>query len=175
MERIITRTEIDQTVRLLSSRIERDYRALHPLIAVSILDGAFIFTADLLRQLPRVDAVFFLKAVSYEGTYTTGTVAIQEPRPFSIRDAHVLVIEDIIDTGLTLHVLLKSLELHNPASISVCSLLSKPSRRHIAVNAQYIGIEIPDRFVIGYGMDYKGKYRNLPDIWVLEENERIDG
>jgi hypoxanthine phosphoribosyltransferase len=141
-----------------------------PLTVVGVLRGAFVFMADLVRVMPRPMTCDFLGVRSYgDATLSSGVVEITSDLGTSITDRHVLLIEDIVDTGLTLKYLLDVLSARGPASLSTCSLLSKPSRRMIDVRVDFIGFEVPDRFVVGYGLDAGQLYRNLPYIGVSEE------
>ncbi|NLT67399.1 MAG: hypoxanthine phosphoribosyltransferase [Acidobacteria bacterium] len=154
-------------VRQLGIRIARDYRG-KKLHLIGILKGASIFHADLVRAID-LDLSFDFIAVGSYGSRTTssGEVRILKDLDDSVENKDVLLVEDIIDTGLTLHYLLQNLGARRPSSIKVAALLSKPSRREIAVPVEYVGFEIPDEFVVGYGLDYGQRYRNLPDIRVL--------
>lgn len=137
------------------------------LIIVCILRGGFLFIADLARQIKLPLTVDFMDVSSYEGTTSTGNVRIIKDLEETIEDKHVLLIEDIIDTGRTISHIARILETRNPASIKICTLLNKPARRvkkHIEVD--WNGFDIPDKFVVGYGLDYKQKYRNVPYIFV---------
>jgi hypoxanthine phosphoribosyltransferase len=137
------------------------------LTAVCVLKGSFIFMADLLRAMPEQDVVCeFLGVSSYEGTQSTGAVRLTQDLRASIEGKHVLLVEDIVDTGLTLAFLKKTLLLRGPASLQIATLLDKPSRRKVEIKADYVGFEIPDAFVVGYGLDLDQEYRNLPYIGV---------
>ncbi len=139
------------------------------LIIVCILRGGFVFVADLSRQIKLPLTVDFMDVSSYEGTTSTGSVRIIKDLEENIADKHVLLIEDIIDTGRTISHIANILETRNPASIKVCTLLNKPERRvkkHIEID--WNGFDIPDKFVVGYGLDYNQRYRNVPYIFVLE-------
>jgi hypoxanthine phosphoribosyltransferase len=139
-----------------------------PLHVVVVLRGAFVFAADLLRALPRDVRCDFLAIRSYgSATETSGIVEITHDLELPIAGEHVLVVEDIVDTGLTLHHLLDLLATRQPASVHVCALLDKPSRRRSEVAVDFVGFTIPDHFVVGYGLDYAQRYRNLPYVGVL--------
>ncbi len=141
----------------------------HPLL-VCVLKGAFMFLADLVRHLEMRHAVDFMEISSYgAGTVSSGVVRILLDLEQNIEGRHVLIVEDIIDSGRTLDYITRNLRTRNPASLRVCSLLSKPSRREIDVPVDLIGFEIPDEFVMGYGLDFAEEYRNLPFIGVLKE------
>ncbi len=138
--------------------------------AVGILRGAFVFMADLVRAIPRDVRCDFLGVRSYgAATETSGVVQITSDLRLPISGKHVLLVEDIVDTGLTLRYLLDLLQAQGPASLQVCTLLNKPSRRRVEVPLDFVGFEIPDRFVVGYGLDAAQKYRNLPYVAVVDE------
>ena len=141
-----------------------------PLTVVGVLRGAFVFMADLVRVIPRPMTCDFLGVRSYgDATLSSGVVEITSDLGTTITDRHVLLVEDIVDTGLTLKYLLDVLSARGPASLLTCALLSKPSRRLIDVRVEFIGFEVPDRFVVGYGLDAGQLYRNLPYIGVSKE------
>ncbi len=141
----------------------------HPLL-VAVLKGAFMFLADLTRHLAVRHEVDFMEVSSYgAGTESSGVVRILLDLERNIQGRHVLVVEDIIDSGRTLEYITRNLQTRRPASLRVCTLLSKPTRREIDVRVDFVGFEIPDEFVIGYGLDYAEEYRNLPFIGVLKE------
>ena len=139
-----------------------------PLTVVGVLKGAFIFTADLVRRIDRELQCDFLTLRSYgDSTETSGVVEVTADLSLPIAGRHVLVVEDIVDTGLTLRYLREILEARRPASLKVCSLLDKPSRRRVDVDVDFVGFSIPDHFVVGYGLDAAQMYRNLPYIGVV--------
>jgi hypoxanthine phosphoribosyltransferase len=140
-----------------------------PIHVVAVLRGAFMFTADLIRALPRDVSCDFLAVRSYgAATESSGIVEITHDLGFPISGRHVLLVEDIVDTGLTLQHLLHLLETRRPASVHVCALLNKPSRRRCEVTVDFVGFEIPNRFVVGYGLDHDQRHRNLPYVGVIE-------
>ncbi|HJX53894.1 MAG TPA: hypoxanthine phosphoribosyltransferase [Polyangia bacterium] len=142
------------------------------LTAVGILRGAFVFMADLVRAIPRDVRCDFLGVRSYgAATETSGVVQITSDLSLPVAGQHVLLVEDIVDTGLTLRYLLDLLEARGPASIHVCTLLNKTSRRRVEVPLHFVGFEIPDRFVVGYGLDAGQKYRSLPYVAVVDEEQ----
>lgn len=168
----ISQAEIAQAVARLAQAIDQDY-AGRSLIVVAVLKGAFIFVADLIRQLETpVDRVELLRLASY-GSATTSSgqvkVLVDLP-PGAVTDHHVLLVEDIVDTGRSTTVAINLLKEQNPASIKLCSLLDKPARRIVPVVIDYLGLSIEDKFVIGYGLDWDERYRDLPDIYVVEES-----
>lgn len=137
---------------------------------VGILRGAFVFIADLVRAIPRDVRCDFLGVRSYgAATETSGVVQITSDLSLPVAGQHVLLVEDIVDTGLTLRYLLDLLEARGPASLRVCTLLNKPSRRRVSVPLDFVGFDIPDRFVVGYGLDAGQKYRNLPYVAAIDE------
>jgi hypoxanthine phosphoribosyltransferase len=155
-------------VSQLGQDIARDIPA-GPLTVIGVLRGAFVFMADLVRAIPRPLRCDFLGVRSYgDATVSSGIVEITSDLLLPIEGDHVLLVEDIVDTGLTLRYLLEILEARRPASLRVCALLSKPSRRRVEVKIQHVGFEIEDRFVVGYGLDAAQQFRNLPHIAVVE-------
>jgi len=167
-EVLITSQEIDDKVREIGARITEDYKGEKPLL-IGILRGAVVIMSDLMRYIDLQCELDFMDISSYgTGTSSSGVVRILKDLEEDITDRHVLIVEDIIDTGLTLSYLLRSLQARKPASLEICALLSKPSRRRADLDVRYLGFEVPDEFVVGYGLDYAGAYRNLPDICVLK-------
>ena len=169
LEEILVReSEIAAKVKSLGRQISHDY-AGESLLAVCVLKGAIIFTADLLRELT-VDVALDSIAVSSYGqtTRSSGVVRFLKDLDDNIIDRHVLLIEDIIDTGLTLKYLTENLRSRRPRSLKVCTLLDKPSRREVDLVPDYLGFTIPNRFVVGYGLDYGQRYRQLPYVGVLK-------
>ena len=165
---LVTREEIQKRIAELADEINRDYEGKEYTLVVT-LRGAVPFFADLFCKLTgnEVDCDFI--AVSSYGatTESTGEVRMSKDLSSPIKGKHIIIVEDIIDTGITLSYLKKLFEAREPASVKVCSLLDKPSRREVAVEGDYVGFTIPNEFVIGYGLDYDQKYRNYPDICVL--------
>jgi hypoxanthine phosphoribosyltransferase len=157
----------------LAEEVSNDY-AGRDLLLIGVLKGAVFFMADLMRQISVPCEVDFMAISSYGGsTDSSGVVRILKDLDINIRDRDVLVVEDIIDSGLTLQYLMRNLRSREPSSLEVCALLTKPERREIEVPVRYVGFEIPNRFVIGYGLDFAERYRNLPYVGVL--NERLMG
>ena len=166
-EVLISSEEIGEKVREIGAGISEDYRGEKPLL-VGILRGAVVVMSDLMRNINLQCELDFMDISSYgTGTSSSGVVRILKDLEEDITGRHVLIVEDIIDTGLTLSYLRRSLLARKPASLEICSLLSKPSRRRVELDVKYLGFEVPDEFVVGYGLDYAGAYRNLPDICVL--------
>jgi hypoxanthine phosphoribosyltransferase len=165
---LYSREEIASVVDRLASDIDRDYRDKSPLF-VGILKGSFVFMADLVRRLDFPLELDFIRLSSYgSGRESSGTVRVVQGLRTGVRGRHVLVVEDIVDTGITVAFLLGYLKKKNPASVRLCALLDKPSRRRVSVSIDYLGITAPDKFFVGYGLDFDEKYRNLPDIYALE-------
>ena len=151
----------------LGEEISSDY-AGRDLLLIGVLKGAVFFMADLMRRLTVPCEIDFMAISSYgAATDSSGVVRILKDLDINIEERHVLVVEDIIDSGLTLSYLVRNLESRNPASLEICALMTKPERREIDVDVRYVGFEIPNRFVIGYGLDFAERYRNLPYVAVL--------
>lgn len=167
LEVLLDQEAIARRVRELGAQISADYRG-RPVRLVGILKGAWVFLADLVRCLDLEVTVDFLSFTSYgDGVESSGTVKITKDLDHPIEGLDVLVVEDILDTGRTFEYLLEVLEAHKPRSIKIVTLLDKPSRRIRPVKADYIGFTIDDVFVVGYGLDFAQKYRNLPDVRIL--------
>ncbi len=166
---LISEDDIQTRTAELARQISIDMAGTNPFL-VAVLKGAFVFLADLCRHLTLPHEVHFMAISSYGGraTESSGVVRILMDLVTSPEGRDVLVVEDIIDSGRTLNYILRNLQTRNPASVRVCSLLSKPSRREIDIPVDYVGFEIPDEFVIGYGLDFDEHYRNLPFIGVLK-------
>lgn len=167
-EVILSESEIRERIQELGSQIASDYEGELPLL-VCILKGGTMFLSDLLRTLPIAVEIDFMSVSSYRGeTESSGVVRVLLDLEISIEGRHVLIVEDIIDTGRTLAHILELFETRDPASIKICTLMDKPTHREIAIPLDYVGFEIPDRFVVGYGLDYAEVYRNLPYVGVLK-------
>ncbi len=165
---LVTSEEIQDKVRELGERITEDYQG-EDLLLVGILRGAVVFLSDLMRHLELTCEIDFMDVSSYgSGTSSSGVVRILKDLEEDITGRHVLIVEDIIDTGLTLSYLTRILGARKPASLEICTLLSKPSRRQANIDVKYLGFEVPDEFVVGYGIDFAGRYRNLRDIRALK-------
>ena len=168
-EILVPSAEIQQKVSEMGERITGDYTG-ERLLLVGVLRGAVVVMGDLMRNIDLPCEIDFMDISSYgSGTSSSGVVRILKDLEEDISGRHVLVVEDIIDTGLTLSYLLRSLQARKPASLEICALLSKPSRRRVELDVKYLGFEVPDEFVVGYGLDYAGAYRNLPDVCILKE------
>ncbi len=160
--------QIAKIVENIGRQISEDYKGKN-LLLVSVLKGSLIFMADLMRQITVPCAIDFLSVSSYgSGTSTSGEVRILKDLDASLEGKDVLVVEDILDSGVTLSYLLKNLSARKPNSIRLCTFLDKPERRRVQVKADYIGASVPDEFIVGYGLDYAELYRNLPYVGVLK-------
>jgi hypoxanthine phosphoribosyltransferase len=166
---LVPAAEIRTAVNKLAADITRDYRDKNPIL-LGILKGVFLFMADLVRQLDFPLEVDFIRLSSYgSGQESSGKVKVMHDLGLDVRQRHVLVVEDIVDTGITVAFLLDYLKKKNPASLRLCALTDKPSRRRKEIKIDYLGLTVPDKFLVGYGLDCDEKYRNLPDICVLGE------
>jgi hypoxanthine phosphoribosyltransferase len=166
---LVPKAEITSAIERLAAAITLDYRDKNPLL-LGILKGSFVFLADLARHLDFPLEVEFVRLSSYgRGQQTTGKVSMVHGLMSDVKGRHVLVVEDIIDTGITLDFFLGYLRKKNLASLKLCALADKPSRRRVPVPIDYLGVTVPDKFIVGYGIDCGEKYRNLPDICVLED------
>lgn len=169
MDILFSREAIDKRVRELADVISRDYQGKE-LIVICILKGAFVFMADLMRFLRIPCAVDFVRLASYGSkTLSSQKVVITKDIEAPIENCDVLVVEDIVDTGLTLSYLVKNLKDRNPRTLKVCVFLDKKGRRKVPFDADYVGFQIDDRFVVGYGLDFNEKFRFLPDVCVIDE------
>ena len=167
---LISTTDIQQRIAALAAEIERDYPADEGVHLVAILKGGFMFMADLVRAMSERVTMDFMAVSSYgKGTTSSGQVRVLKDLDSNVEGRHVILVEDIVDTGLTLHYLQDLLRARAPQTLKTACLLSKPSRRKVDVTVDYIGFTIEDHFVVGYGLDYAEKYRNLPFIAVLEQ------
>ncbi|MGA2319601.1 MAG: hypoxanthine phosphoribosyltransferase [Solirubrobacteraceae bacterium] len=167
-EVLVTADEVQRRVGELGARISRDY-AGRPLLLVGVLKGAVFFLSDLMRFIDIPVELDFMAVASYgSATDSSGVVRILKDLDVAIEDRDVLIVEDIVDSGLTLQYLLRNLGSRNPRTLEVCALLIKPERRKVDLPIRYVGFEIPNRFVVGYGLDYAERHRNLPYVAVLE-------
>ncbi|HEY0604538.1 MAG TPA: hypoxanthine phosphoribosyltransferase [Herpetosiphonaceae bacterium] len=165
---LLDHDRIQQRVQELAQQINQDYADVRELLLVGVLKGSLMFIVDLARSLQRPIKLDFIAISSYgQATETSGVVRILKDLDTDIGNQHVLIVEDIVDSGLTLAYLRESLQRRNPASLKVCALLNKPSRRNTNVEIDYTGFDIPNEFVVGYGLDYMELYRNLPYVGVL--------
>ena len=168
LEVLFSEEQLDRRVREIAAQIEKDYEGKE-IMLISVLRGSFVFMADLCRRIDLPCMLDFMSVSSYgKGTSSSGQVQITKDLSSDISGKHIIVVEDILDSGNTLSYLLKLLEQRNPASIRLCTLLDKPERRVKQVEVHYSGFTIPDAFVVGYGLDYAEKYRNMPYIGILK-------
>ena len=166
---LISKEQIENRVKELAKQIRKDYKE-KSITAICLLKGSLFFTADLTREIGGKIYLEFMQLSSYEGENTTGTIKLKKDIDFSeIKGKDVLIIEDIVDTGITLNYTLEHIKKAGANSVKVCTLLNKPSRRKIKVPIDYVGFEIENQFVLGYGMDYDQLYRNLPYIGYIEQ------
>ena len=169
-EILLSQEQLEQRVAQIGAEITRDFAGRAPLF-VGVLKGCFVFMADLMRHVDLPCSIDFMAVSSYgSGTKTTGAVKIIKDLNQDIEGKDIILVEDIIDSGVTLHYLTEYLSVRKPATITIATLMDKPSRRKAPVFARYSGFEIPDAFVVGYGLDYDERYRNLPYIGVLKES-----
>ncbi len=167
---LIPAERIRQRIREIGAQVDADYTSDRPVYLVAILKGACFFLSDLARAIKRPVRLDFIGISSYGKSKTSsGEVKLMKDLDTSIEGADVLIVEDIVDSGITLNYLVHVLQQRRPRSLRIAALLDKPSRRIRPVDVAYVGFEIPDKFVIGYGLDYAEEYRNLPDICVLEQ------
>ena len=163
----ITAGEILSQVRRVASEINRDYEGETPLFLV-VLNGAFIFAADLMREISIPSEVSFVKLASYEGTSSTGTVREVIGLNTDITGRPVIIVEDIVESGITMAHMIDTLKKQNPKSIDICTLLLKPKKLEVKLDIRYVAMEIPNDFILGYGLDYNGLGRGLKDIYTLK-------
>lgn len=166
-EPLLTREQIVRRIGELAGDIARDLAGCEELVCLGVLKGSVFFLVDLVRELPMPVAVDFFQAASYGDSSSPGEVLIRKDVDLPLRGRDVLLVEDIVDTGQTLNTLLAILRLRAPRSLRLCTLLDKPSRREVDVPIDYLGFSIEDRFVVGYGLDYGERWRNLPYIGVV--------
>ncbi len=160
--------EIAARVKQVAEDINRDYAGRRPLF-LGVLNGSFMFVSDLMKNIELECEISFVKFSSYQGSETTGTVKQVMGLVESIEGRDVIIVEDIVDTGLTMHKMLETLSQNKPASLAIASLFLKPSRLRVPVEVKYSAFEISDRFIVGYGLDYDGLGRNLPDVYDFKE------
>lgn len=157
---------IKERVKAVAMEISRDMEGKNPLL-LGVLNGAFIFAADLMREMTIPCEISFVKLASYQGTTTTGTVTEVLGINEDLTGRHVIIVEDIVDTGLTMKRMIESLGTRNPASVSVCSLLVKPDKLEVELDLKYVAFKIPNEFILGYGLDFDQAARGLKDIYTL--------
>ena len=166
---LISKEQLEQMVTKMGEQISKDYEGKN-LLVISVLKGAAVFMSDIIRQISIPCQIDFMAASSYgKGTSTTGSVKILKDLDIDVTGFDILIVEDILDSGVTLSNIIKLLESRKARSVKVCTLLSKPARRQVEIPVAYEGFVVPDEFVVGYGLDFAEKYRNLPFIGVLKE------
>ena len=165
----ISEDEILKHVKAVAERINHDMADKHPLF-LAVLNGAFVFAADLMRFITIPCEISFVKLASYQGTISTGIIREVLGINEDLTDRHVIIIEDIVDTGLTMKQMIESLGTRNPASVHICTLLLKPDKLKVDLDIEYAAMEIPNDFIVGYGLDYDQEGRNLRDIYKIVEN-----
>lgn len=171
---LLSEEEIKSVVKRLGEQISEDYKDKN-LLMISVLKGSIVFMADLMREINIHCRIDFMAVSSYSGGLrSSGVAKIIKDLDMSVEGYDVLVVEDILDSGITLSYILELLASRNPSSIKICTLLDKPERRKTGISADYVGSKIPDEFVIGYGLDYDERYRNLPFVGVLKESVYSD-
>jgi hypoxanthine phosphoribosyltransferase len=167
---LFSRERIAKEIKRLGREISQDYGD-QEIMLVGVLKGSFLFIADLIRELETPAVVDFVRLASYgSGTQTSGIIEFRKELEMPIRDRHVIIVEDIVDSGYTLECLFNKLLLQEPRSLKICTLIDKRARREVDIEADYIGISMDDGFIIGYGLDHNEKYRDLPDIYLVEES-----
>lgn len=165
---LVSEAEVQDRVRALGQELTEQYQGKTPLF-ISILSGAFVFASDLIRAFDNPCEIGFVKLASYSGTRSSGDVQTVMGLDKDLRDRHLIIVEDIVDTGRTLHFFLEHLRASQPASICTVTFLRKPEAAQFPVLVDYVGFDIEDKFVVGYGLDYDGLGRNLPGIWRVKE------
>ena len=171
-EILVSEAELAERVSALGERISADYEG-RDLLLIGVLKGAVLFIADLMRSIEVPCEIDFMAVSSYgSATDSSGVVRILKDLDAAITDRDVLIVEDIIDSGLTLHYLMKNLRARDPRSLEVCALLTKPERRRVEIPIRYVGFEIPDKFAVGYGLDHAQRHRNLPYVAVMQAGDQ---
>lgn len=166
---LFSREKIASEVRRIGQEISREYGA-QEIMLVGVLKGSFLFIADLIREIESPTVVDFVRLASYgSGTQTSGIIEFRKDLEMPIRDRDVIIVEDIVDSGYTLECLYNKFLLQQPRSLKICTLIDKRARREVDIEADYVGITMDDGFIIGYGLDHDERYRNLPDIYLVED------
>ncbi len=165
-ETSIPEAVILEKVKTVAERINHDYEGKTPLF-LAVLNGVFMFAADIMREITIPCEISFVKLASYQGTASTGVVKELMGINEDLTGRHIIILEDIVDTGFTINQMLEILSAHNTASIEICSLLVKPGKLQVPINIKYAAMEIPNDFIVGHGLDYEQQGRNLPDIYTL--------
>lgn len=165
---LISKEDLEKRVKELGEQITKDF-ADEEVVVVGVLKGSFLFMADLVRNIDLKVDIDFMTVSSYEGVESSGNVKIIKDINIDIKNKVVIMVEDIIDTGLTMHNLKEIFKVRQCKDFKICTLLDKLERRKIDIRADYVGFDVPNEFVVGYGLDYEGRYRNLPEVGVLKE------
>ena len=166
-ERLYSQREIQKRVKELACTISKDYQK-EDLILIGVLKGAFIFLSDLARNLTIPVKLDFVRLASYGSqSHSQGTIRLTKPIEIPVKDKHILVVEDIVDSGLTLNFLIEHLKKKSPKSVRICALIDKSERREVSVRVDYVGFSIPEGFIVGYGLDFDERYRHLPALYHL--------
>ena len=165
-EKLITADQLAARVHELGAQLSKDYEDRKPHF-VGVLRGATTFLADLVRAMDIELSYDFIAVASYEGTASSGQVRLVKDLDESVESRHVIVIEDILDSGLTLNYIREMLQQRKVASLALCALLDRPHRRELKMDLDYVGFQIPDKFVVGYGLDFEQRWRQLPDVWAI--------
>ena len=169
LKKLFSKDEINNAIKRIASQIENDYDD-EKIVFICLLKGSFMFTSDLIRHIRNPSRIDFIRASSYgSGTCSTGEVTISKDIEEGVQGENVIIVEDIIDSGLTLTRVRDMLQERNPKSIRICALLDKRARRKVEIEGDYVGFTLEDGFVVGYGIDFAEMYRNLPDIFVVTE------
>lgn len=171
MKVLYSRDQIAEEVQRIGREISNDF-AGREIMLVGVLKGSFLFIADLIREIKVPSVVDFVRLASYgSGTQSSGIIEFRKELEMSIKDRDVIIVEDIVDSGFTLECLYNKLLLQNPRSLKICTLIDKRARREVDIEADYVGISMEDGFIIGYGLDYDERYRNLSDIYLVDETK----
>ena len=166
---LFSREKIAEEIKRIGQEISRDFQGQEVML-VGVLKGSFLFIADLIREIQIPSVIDFVRLASYgSGTQTSGIIEFRKELEMPIRNRNVIIVEDIVDSGYTLECLYNKLLLQEPRSLKICTLIDKTARREVQIDADYVGITMDDGFIIGYGLDHNEKYRNLPDIYLVEE------
>ena len=165
---LLTRETVENRIKELAKEIEKDYKGKE-LLVIGLLKGSVVFMTDLIKEMDLPLVIDFMSVSSYSGTTSTGVIKVSKDTDIDVKGKDVLIVEDIIDTGLTLSRVKKMLIERGTKSLKICTLLDKPSRRTVDMKGDYVGFEIPDEFVVGYGLDYDQRHRNLPYIGIVVE------
>jgi len=166
---LFSREKIAAEIKRIGQEISNDFQGQEVML-VGVLKGSFLFIADLIREIEIPSVIDFVRLASYgSGTQTSGIIEFRKELEMPIRDRNVIIVEDIVDSGYTLECLYNKLLLQEPRTLKICTLIDKTARREVQIDADYVGITMDDGFIIGYGLDHDEKYRNLPDIYLVEE------